>query len=174
MRRESRLGFCAGALAFILSAAAAQAQESPDAQGTSAAEAAKETAAGAAAEAAAEAPVAKPTHDIGRAHGDLIHPPQTEPDLERIRAGALGSADNPVRAYLPAGEAAYLSRLKCADGWPVGAVRTGSVEGGPYGNVMDRFEVFCRGKAPQIIYMDMYHPSAIEMRPVDGFTLDDS
>ena len=114
---------------------------------------------------------AKPEHTVRYAHDDILQPSGAEPDWERINSGKLGSKDNPVRAYLPAGEVAYLTRLECQNGSSLAAIRTGSVENGPYGHVLDRFEVKCPGTEVQIIYMDMYHPNAFEMEPVEGFKL---
>lgn len=87
-------------------------------------------------------------------------------------AGSLGTAENPVRVSGPAGERAYLSRLRCSDGSPPAFEREGSFGDGPYGNIMDRYDVRCDSGTPAraSVYMDMYHDRA-EDQPVPGFTI---
>jgi hypothetical protein len=75
---------------------------------------------------------------------------------------------NPVRAYQPAGEEGYLSRLSCADGSRLGFRRTGSIGAGPYGTILDD-DVKC-GATHYRIVMDMYHPGCLEDRAVPGFS----
>lgn len=85
----------------------------------------------------------------------------------------LGSLDNPVRVNRPAGERAYLARLRCSDGRRPDFVRVGNVGIGVYGNVIDRYDVNCHSAAPGRvdIYMDMYFNGAGEQRAVPGFTI---
>jgi hypothetical protein len=84
----------------------------------------------------------------------------------------LGSEKNPVRTSMPAGERAYLERLRCSDGNAPAFHRSGSVGEGPYGKIMDRYELTCLTGQPATasVYMDMYHDH-VEDRPVPGFTI---
>ncbi|MFT4091779.1 MAG: hypothetical protein QM645_13680 [Asticcacaulis sp.] len=85
----------------------------------------------------------------------------------------LGSKENPVRVYLPDGEYEYLLLLRCPDKTYPRHNRLGSFGKGPYGTIIDGFEVECGGAEPfkTIIYMDMYFPGYAESRAVEGFTL---
>lgn len=85
---------------------------------------------------------------------------------------ALGSRPNPVRAIMPEGQRAYLDRLRCSDGSAPQYHRGGSVGDGPYGTIMDVYELKCLGGQPATasVYMDMYH-NHVEDRPVPGFTI---
>jgi hypothetical protein len=90
--------------------------------------------------------------------------------IEKASSKRLGSKDNPVRAYRPEGQRAYLARLRCADGNAPAFERVGSVGPGPFASIVDAYAVRC-GEAKAIeIYMDMYHDH-IETRAVDGFTM---
>jgi hypothetical protein len=94
--------------------------------------------------------------------------------IDRAGAHPLGSPENPVRVSMPAGQRAYLSRLRCADAQAPGFVRAGSVGVGPFGNIVDLYQVTCEGSQPAEaeVYMDMYHSGHVEDRPVTGFTID--
>lgn len=115
-----------------------------------------------------------------------------EPDLERALAGEsqvsgralerriaaaaahpLGSDRNPVRAEMPAGQHAYLRRLRCSDGRAPAFERSGNVGIGVYGNIVDAYAVDCGAAQPgrAEVYMDMYHRGYVEDRPVPGFTI---
>ena len=83
----------------------------------------------------------------------------------------LGSSENPVRASMPAGQRAYLNRLRCADGSAPSYNRVGNFGEGVYGNIVDGYQVTCPGKEPQMVVMDMYHSGYVENRPVPGFTI---
>lgn len=85
----------------------------------------------------------------------------------------LGSAQNPVRADMPAGQHAYLRRLRCSDGRAPGFGRIGSFGAGPYGSIIDGYSVSCVGSSPASseIYMDMYHAGHVEAAAVPGFTI---
>ena len=86
--------------------------------------------------------------------------------------GVLGSKSAPVHAHRPSGQHAYLKRLRCSDGKAPSFRRRGSFQIGGYGNLIDLYNVRCdNNKDNYEIYMDMYHPGHIEMRPVPGFTL---
>lgn len=98
-----------------------------------------------------------------------------EVNAEEIAKHPLGSAGNPIRCTMPAGERAYLNRLRCENGRKPRYERSGSVGLGPYGKVMDLYDVECfrRISSPKKfeIYMDMYHVDYHELEPVEGFTI---
>lgn len=83
----------------------------------------------------------------------------------------LGSDQNPVRASMPVGQRAYLSRLRCADGTEPLYEREGSFGPGIYENIVDGYAVACSGQEPQRVMMDMYHAGYREDRPLPGFTI---
>jgi hypothetical protein len=97
--------------------------------------------------------------------------------LERAIAAAeaapLGSKANPVRVTQPQGQHAYLARLRCSDGKAPEFERRGNVGPGPFGNIVDLYDVRCMGAEPASseVYMDMYHGGFMEARPVPGFTI---
>lgn len=95
-----------------------------------------------------------------------------EPNHDEISKYPLGtSGHNPIRVNGPGGQRDYLSRLICPDGRVIkGFLRAGSVGVGPYGFMMDVYEVECSDKTYSV-YMDMYHSEYTETRPVDGFTI---
>lgn len=98
-----------------------------------------------------------------------------KPDYKKIATYPLGSKDNPVRVFMPEGQRAYLNSLKCVNGGLVKYKRLGSVGEGPYGFMLDLYEVKCELKSKGIekeysIYMDMYHKNYQENKVVDGFT----
>lgn len=90
-----------------------------------------------------------------------------------LNAHPFGSAENPVRADMPPGQRAYLARLRCADDRAPQFRRVGSFGVGPYGGVIDGYEVLCPGSSPasSIIYIDMYHPDHRETRAPAGFKI---
>jgi hypothetical protein len=94
--------------------------------------------------------------------------------IAEAQAHPLGSEKNPVRADMPGGQRAYLSRLRCADGKRPQFERVGSFGVGVYGRIIDGYEVLCKGSAPEksMIYMDMYHPGHREPDAVAGFTIE--
>lgn len=94
-----------------------------------------------------------------------------ENDKPKI-SGELGSRENPVRCNMPRGERAYLNRLRCADGKAPTYHRLGSYGPGPYGNIIDGYEVKCSEGDPVKIFMDMYHQH-VEKVAVPGFTIVD-
>lgn len=100
---------------------------------------------------------------------------EVKPDWREINKHPLGSEDNPVRCDMPPGERVYLQRLRCPGGARPQFDRRGSVGLGPYGAIMDVYNVECPvadKMEPQTVYMDMYHPDYRETRPVPGFTID--
>lgn len=94
--------------------------------------------------------------------------------IEQAQAHPLGSKENPVRADMPGGQRAYLSRLRCADGERPEFGRIGSFGAGVYGRIIDGYEVVCDGSesAKSMIFMDMYHPGHREAAAVPGFTIE--
>lgn len=95
-----------------------------------------------------------------------------KPEQEPKISGELGSKDNPVRCSGPPGERAYLNRLRCADGKAPKYFREGSFGKGPYGHILDGYNVKCEDKDAVTVFMDMYHKH-IEKEPVPGFTIVD-
>ncbi len=87
-------------------------------------------------------------------------------------AGAhpLGSIRNPVRVGGPAGERAYLARLRCADGSAprVGARTDAGV--GAFGSVVGAYPLSC-GAAQTTIVFDIYHEEHREERAPPGFSI---
>ena len=52
-------------------------------------------------------------------------------------------AGNPVRAFQPDGQRAYLRRLVCPGGAPPDFRRIGNIGPGPYSTILDDYEVKC-------------------------------
>ena len=96
--------------------------------------------------------------------------PEKKKKEEPKVSGDLGTKDNPVRCKMPAGERAYLNRLRCADGKAPKYSRIGSFAPGPYGNILDGYNVQCEEKEAVTVFMDMYHDH-VEKEPVPGFTI---
>ena len=96
---------------------------------------------------------------------------ELEAALEAASAHPLGSAENPVRAEMPQGQRAYLSRLRCANLKRPEYERQASAGMSPYGNIVDVYLVTCEGSEPasRRIYIDMYHRGHIETRAVEGY-----
>lgn len=98
-------------------------------------------------------------------------------ELERRVAEAsrhpLGSRENPVRVNMPEGQRAYLARLRCTDGRAPEFQRVGSFGAGPFGSIIDGYDVRCADAEPgrSMIFMDMYHPAHDERAAPAGFTL---
>ncbi len=92
----------------------------------------------------------------------------------REPSGELGTESNPVRCDSPYGEEVYIRRLRDPEGHPPTFMRMGSFGPGPYGNMLDGYEL--RSWVPpcvlhvDVIYMDMYHPGFVETRPVPGYS----
>ncbi|RZJ41579.1 MAG: hypothetical protein EON86_09900 [Brevundimonas sp.] len=85
----------------------------------------------------------------------------------------LGSQQNPIRVHFPAGERAYLARLRCADQRAPQVERIGSFGMGPYGMIIDGYDVRCPGSTPatSTLYLDMYHPDHVETAAPPGFKI---
>lgn len=82
----------------------------------------------------------------------------------------LGIPGNPVRCDMPNGERYYLARLVDPAGTEIDFERMGSFGGGPYGNLLDGYEVTVGDRSVRV-FMDMYHPGYLEDRPLPGFYL---
>lgn len=115
------------------------------------------------AEAVAMAEAMLAEHGIEPALGDL-------PALDV--SAPLGARGNPVRVDGPSGEHEYLGRLRCLEGDAPMFERLGSVGEGPYGSILDVYDLRCtEGDRSAQVYMDMYHPDVLVDFPVPGFTL---
>ena len=97
-----------------------------------------------------------------------------EEEMRALAAAAdahpLGTLENPVRVGGPAGERAYLARLRCASGAAprIAARREAGTDA--FGTVAAAYEVIC-GEATARIVFDMYHEEHVETRAPAGFTL---
>ena len=93
--------------------------------------------------------------------------------VAEAQAHPLGSQENPVRAEMPQGQRAYLSRLRCADTSRPEFVRVGNFGMGVYGRIIDGYRVACFRSEPveSMIFMDMYHPGHQEAEAVPGFSI---
>lgn len=105
---------------------------------------------------------------------DMPHGEELDELIEAASAKPLGSQENPVRVNMPAGQRAYLARLRCEDGNAPTFHRVGNFGVGVFGRIIDGYEVKCEGSAPEetMVFMDMYHPQHVENKPVDGFTIE--
>ncbi len=92
-------------------------------------------------------------------------------DEAAILSKPLGSRANPVRAFMPEGQREYLRRLRCDDRKRPKFHRTGSFGPGPWGSIIDGYEVSCKDGFSVLIFMDMYHPDYRETEAVEGFTI---
>lgn len=102
-----------------------------------------------------------------------VGPAEAARVASRLADKPLGGADNPVRAHMPPGQRAYLSRLRCSDSRAPTYERIGSMGAGPYGSIVDAYQVNCAGASPasSVVHMDMYHPGHVEAAAVPGFTI---
>ena len=73
---------------------------------------------------------------------------------------------------MPPGQRAYLARLRCSDGTAPAFQRRGSMGIGPYGAIVDLYDLKCAAGTPATaaVYMDMYHDH-VEDRAVPGFSI---
>jgi hypothetical protein len=101
----------------------------------------------------------------------------SDAELERAVAAAaahpLGTAQNPVRVGGPAGERAYVARLRCADGSRPKVGQRSSAGIGAFGTIVDLYPLDCGAAAPGRfeLVMDMYHAEHREDRAPAGFIL---
>ena len=88
-------------------------------------------------------------------------------------AHPLGTIQNPVRVGGPAGERAYMARLRCADGSQptIGEKRDGGV--GAFGSVVNLYRLDCGAAAPGRfdLILDIYHAGHVEDRAPAGFKI---
>lgn len=106
--------------------------------------------------------------------GGRVSGAELEARIRKASAYPLGSRDNPVRVDMPAGQQAYLNRLRCSDGQRPTYGRAGNFGAGVYGSIIDGYRVVCPDggqPAEGMIYMDMYHPAHDEVAAPPGFTL---
>lgn len=105
--------------------------------------------------------------------GSCLSPAELKKAIAAAQAFPLGSKQNPIRSDMPPGERAYLSRLRCSDGKPPEFSRSGSVGTGPYGGILDLYQLRCSSGQPATaaVYVDMYHPGYQEAQAVPGFTI---
>ncbi len=92
--------------------------------------------------------------------------------LSNASAHPLGSRANPVRSEGLAGSRAYLARLRCANGAAPRATSSGSASIGPFGSVIERYEVVCDGGDPPAasLFVDTHH-GHIEAEAPPGFAI---
>ena len=116
-----------------------------------------------------------PENDISDLMGFMgaVSPAESARVARGLADKPLGSAQNPVRADMPAGQRAYLSRLRCANGRAPSFERRGNMGAGPYGSIIDAYSVTCAGSAPaeSVVHLDMYHAGHVEAAAVPGFTI---
>jgi len=93
--------------------------------------------------------------------------------ISKAAQSPLGSRDNPVRVNMPEGERGYLGRLRCANDAAPSFSRTGSFGPGPFGSILDGYDVLCADSEParSMLFLDMYHPEHDETVAPPGFTL---
>lgn len=97
--------------------------------------------------------------------------PDEDPLIAAAAGFPLGSPENPVRVGGPEGEAAYLGRLRCADG-AIPRVGARTQRGaGAFGSLVAAYELSCAGAAPGVLVMDMYHGEHAEDRAPPGFAI---
>ncbi|MDH3285899.1 MAG: RpoN/RPB10 RNA polymerase subunit family protein, partial [Acidobacteriota bacterium] len=94
------------------------------------------------------------------------------PERAKVAKHPLGSKQNPVRCFTPAGERRYLERLRCSAGGAPAYERTGQGGIGPYGTALDAIRLTCAAsRRARTIYMDMSHRGVVEKRAVPGFAI---
>ena len=96
--------------------------------------------------------------------------------VERAAGEPLGSERTPVRVSSPAGQRAYMARLRCADGTPPAVGQRRNAGEGPFGTIIDVYPLDCGDSAPGQVQlaMDMYHDDHVETNAPVGFTLVDA
>lgn len=97
--------------------------------------------------------------------GSSASPPAV-PQLDL--SAPLGSAQNPIRAFTPAGQQEFLMRLRCPEGDAPSFKRRGSLGAGAYGRVVDAYVLRCASGRETELILDMYHRHR-EMGEVPGF-----
>ena len=97
-------------------------------------------------------------------------PPNLNTD-DSLSAAPLGSRENPIRCAWPAGQRAYLARVRDKEGLEVRSVRLGSFGMGPYGNLLDGYSITTQSGESIEVYFDMYHFDYTEGKPPPGFRI---
>ncbi|MDP9968601.1 hypothetical protein FB547_1324 [Variovorax beijingensis] len=102
----------------------------------------------------------------------LARPADSTPPLAAMlnSSAPLGTTANPVRSAGPTGERDYLLRLRCPEGDVPTLERRGSMGQGPYGNILDNYDVSCASGRKTSVIMDMYHRHR-ELGAIPGFIL---
>jgi hypothetical protein len=95
---------------------------------------------------------------------------ELEAAVTKAAAFPLGSDQNPVRTKGPAGQRAYLARLRCSNGQAPRVLGRMVGPPSPFNAVIDQYGVQCDGAKPVTVSMDMYH-EWVEDRAVSGFTI---
>ncbi len=90
--------------------------------------------------------------------------------IAAAQAHPLGTAGNPVRVGGPAGERAYIARLRCADGSAPQIGPRADAGVGAFGTVIAAYPLRCGADESRIAF-DMYHEEHVETRAPAGFTL---
>jgi hypothetical protein len=93
--------------------------------------------------------------------------------LKEAERHPLGSKENPVRADMPGGQRAYLSRLRCMNDMAPTWRRVGNLGAGVFGSIVDQYDVRCEGSHPArtVVVMDMYFKGYSESRAIEGFRI---
>lgn len=84
-----------------------------------------------------------------------------KPDLKEIAKHTLGTAGHPVRVAGMSGVNAYAALLACPNGGQAFAQRDQSTGMGPFGFMVDRYDIGCLAQGITEFYavhMDIYHP----------------
>lgn len=133
--------------------------------------------------AAAAAAVAAPASAQQRTPRQTLEEMGLAPSQEQVRRAVeraagepLGSERNPVRVSSPAGQRAYMARLRCADGTQPAVGQRHNAGQGPFGTIIDVYPLDCGASAPGRVQlaMDMYHDDHVETDAPAGFTLVDA
>ncbi|MCF8506457.1 MAG: hypothetical protein K9G59_16220 [Caulobacter sp.] len=106
--------------------------------------------------------------------GGRVSGPELAARIRKASTFPLGSRDNPVRVNMPAGQRAYLDRLRCSNGERPTYGRVGNFGAGVFGSIIDGYRVVCPNgglPAESLIYMDMYHADHYETAAPAGFTI---
>lgn len=120
----------------------------------------------------AQKPPKNEVRDMMRELGAGLTDKELAAAIAAAEQNPLGSKQNPVRENGPGGERAYLAKLRCTDGQAPAFRREGNIGRGPYGYIVDLYQVTCPGQSTVPVHIDMYHDGG-ETRPVPGFAIVD-
>ena len=124
--------------------------------------------------ATAASPPSSGASDLSFLTGGRVSGSELAARIRKASAYPLGSRDNPVRVNMPAGQRAYLDRLRCSNGERPTYGRVGNFGAGVFGSIIDGYRVVCANgglPAESLIYMDMYHADHYETAAPAGFTI---